>query len=31
MHWGTGPGLTPKVLGEAAGEEDVTLLITEIP
>jgi microcystin-dependent protein len=28
---GTGPGLTPRVLGEVMGEETVTLLSTEMP
>jgi microcystin-dependent protein len=28
---GSGPGLTPRVLGEVMGEETVTLLITELP
>ncbi|THU40786.1 phage tail protein [Niastella caeni] len=31
MHWGNGPGLSPKDLGQAAGEETVNLLITQIP
>lgn len=31
MHWGQGPGLTERVLGEMAGENNVTLLTTEIP
>ena len=31
MGQGNGPGLTPRVLGEAAGSEAVTLLQTEIP
>ncbi len=28
---GSGPGLTPRVLGESGGVENVTLLSTEIP
>lgn len=28
---GSGPGLTPRVLGEVMGEETVTLLSTEMP
>lgn len=31
MHWGQGPGLSPVVLGEAEGTENVTLLITQLP
>ena len=31
MHWGQGPGLTNRILGESAGEEAVTLLGTQIP
>lgn len=31
LHNGTGPGLTPRVLGESAGTENVTLLNTQIP
>ncbi|WP_295794195.1 tail fiber protein [Mucilaginibacter sp.] len=31
MHWGSGPGLTPRVIGEAAGEENVTLLNSNMP
>jgi microcystin-dependent protein len=31
MHWGDGPGLTPRTLGEAAGSEAVTLLSTQMP
>lgn len=30
MGNGSGPGLTPRVLGETLGEENVTLLITEM-
>lgn len=31
MHWGNGPGLTPRVIGEQAGEESVTLIQTQMP
>ena len=31
LHWGTGPSLTPRVLGELGGVENVTLLITNLP
>jgi microcystin-dependent protein len=31
MHWGQGPGLTNRVLGESSGSETVTLLSTQIP
>jgi microcystin-dependent protein len=31
MHWGSGAGLTPHVIGEQSGSESVTLLQTEIP
>ncbi|MEI4552194.1 phage tail protein [Pseudoalteromonas spongiae] len=31
MHWGNGPGLTPRPIGQRTGEETVTLLPTEIP
>jgi microcystin-dependent protein len=31
IHWGQGPGLTPRTLGEASGEENVTLLSTQMP
>lgn len=31
MHWGAGPGLTPRTLGETGGTENVTLLLTQIP
>jgi len=31
MHWGNGPGLTSRVLGELSGENTVTLLTTEMP
>jgi microcystin-dependent protein len=31
MGQGTGPGLTPRVMGEVSGEENHTLLVTETP
>ena len=31
MHWGNGPGLTPRVIGEVSGEETVTLITTQMP
>lgn len=31
MHWGQGPGLSARDIGEAAGEESVTLLSTQMP
>jgi microcystin-dependent protein len=31
MHWGDGPGLTPRQIGEMSGEPNVTVLITEMP
>ncbi|MBI1804856.1 MAG: phage tail protein [Ignavibacteriae bacterium] len=31
MHQGQGPGLTDRVLGEAAGSDTVTLLSSEMP
>jgi len=31
MHFGTGPGLTPRNLGESAGESMVTLLPSQMP
>ncbi|OXM86652.1 phage tail protein [Paenibacillus rigui] len=31
MHWGNGPGLTPRTYSETGGEADVTLLENEIP
>lgn len=31
MHWGTGPGLTPRSLGEVGGAATVTLLSTQMP
>jgi microcystin-dependent protein len=31
MHWGEGPGLTPRNLGEQVGSAAVSLTINEIP
>jgi len=31
MHPGAGPGLTPRTLGDAGGEEAVTLTLNEMP
>lgn len=31
VHQGTGPGVTPKVLGELAGDESVTLTAQHLP
>ena len=31
MHWGTGQGLTPRVLGESAGAENANLTIPNMP
>jgi microcystin-dependent protein len=31
MHQGQGPGLTPRVLGEISGQENVTLLASQMP
>lgn len=31
MHQGQGPGLSLRVLGEVGGEQNVTLLVTEMP
>ena len=31
IHQGQGPGLSDRLLGEAAGEQSVTLLTTEMP
>lgn len=31
MHWGQGPGLSDRFLGERGGSESVTLLQSEIP
>jgi microcystin-dependent protein len=31
IHQGQGPGLTPRVIGEQAGSENVTLLTSQMP
>ncbi|MEN0054285.1 MAG: tail fiber protein [Mucilaginibacter sp.] len=31
IHWGQGPGLTNRELGEASGSENVTLVVTQMP
>lgn len=31
VHQGAGPGLTPRVIGQKAGTENVTLLSTQLP
>ena len=31
MHWGDGPGLTPRSEGEIGGEPTVTLITSEMP
>lgn len=31
IHWGTGPGLSSRIIGEAAGVESVTLTQQQIP
>jgi microcystin-dependent protein len=31
MHWGAGPGLTPRTIGEVGGTESVTLLSNQMP
>lgn len=31
VHWGTGAGLTPMVLGQESGTETVTLLTSQMP
>lgn len=31
MHWGNGPGLTPRVIGEVGGSETVTLIANQMP
>lgn len=31
MHWGSGPGLTSRNLGETGGEENHTLTLPEMP
>ena len=31
MHWGQGPGLSDRLIGEEAGVETVTLTVNELP
>lgn len=31
MHWGNGPGLSPRAIGQKGGQQTVTLLQTEMP
>jgi microcystin-dependent protein len=31
MHWGSGPGLTPRVQGESSGSEAITLTQQQMP
>jgi len=31
IHWGNGAGLTPYVIGESAGTENTTLLVSNMP
>jgi microcystin-dependent protein len=31
MHWGTGPGLTPRTIGEVLGTPSVTLTSQQLP
>lgn len=31
MHWGNGPGLTPRILGESSGAENSNVLIANMP
>jgi microcystin-dependent protein len=31
MHWGSGPGLTPRQIGEVGGSESVTLTVNQMP
>ncbi|MCX6921986.1 MAG: tail fiber protein [Verrucomicrobia bacterium] len=31
IHWGTGAGLSPYVIGQQAGQENVTLLQSQMP
>ena len=31
MHWGNGPGLTPRILGESGGENTLALIVSEMP
>src|SRR4051812_902324 len=31
MHWGSGPGLSPTVIGETLGQTSATLTTSQIP
>jgi microcystin-dependent protein len=31
MHWGQGPGLSSRTLGEQSGSENVTMLLNQMP
>ena len=31
MHWGDGPGLTPRTIGETDGSSTVSVIVTEMP
>lgn len=31
LHWGSGPGLTPRTLGHKSGNESVTLTMNQLP
>src|SRR6266540_4826913 len=31
MHWGDGPGLTPRSIGETAGSDTSTLITLQMP
>ncbi|MBU7315156.1 phage tail protein [Paenibacillus oleatilyticus] len=31
MHWGNGPGLTPRNIGQSGGSRTVTLLTSQLP
>lgn len=31
MHWGNGPGLTPRTIGETGGSAGITLLANQMP
>ena len=31
MHWGTGPNLSPRVIGESDGTASVTVTVSELP
>lgn len=31
LHWGQGPGLSPRTIGESAGSESVTLITSQMP